>query len=153
MSLCITFYINSKFKLCSNLTSSVCSNKSHSKENKICVWQNTHTKFFKFYKLLLLDMMKIVENMNNFLPYSMTRSLARDLRVRFKKTGQSGNHFVKMSSRQYAYLKIYIPVHIFNLISTLTSPLYGFKFSCMNMVLITWSPRSYSQCKSIGLWK
>ena len=31
-------------------------------------------------------MMKIEENMNNFLPYSMTRSSARDVRMRFKKT-------------------------------------------------------------------
>jgi len=30
--------------------------------------------------------MEIDENMNNFLPYSMTKSSARDLRMRFKKT-------------------------------------------------------------------
>jgi len=30
--------------------------------------------------------MKIEENINNFLPYSLTRSSARDLRRRFKKS-------------------------------------------------------------------
>jgi len=35
--------------------------------------------------------------------------------------GESGSHFVKISSGQYAYLKIYIPVYIFNFISTLIS--------------------------------